>query len=81
MSVGRMNDSLNKDMINKNPSHNPGDGEDRGYSNFHEAACERGERSYIDPTTGYTVFTKLYHLDRGSCCGNGCRHCPWREVS
>jgi hypothetical protein len=23
------------------------------------------------------VFTKEFHLRRGSCCGNGCRHCPF----
>jgi len=22
------------------------------------------------------VFTSLYHLRRGYCCGSGCRHCP-----
>jgi hypothetical protein len=26
---------------------------------------------------GYVVFTEQYHLDKGSCCGNGCRHCPY----
>ena len=26
---------------------------------------------------GYIVFTKDYHLRRGSCCGSGCRHCPY----
>lgn len=26
---------------------------------------------------GYKVFTEKYHLDRGYCCGNGCRHCPY----
>ncbi|AHM60652.1 hypothetical protein D770_11975 [Flammeovirgaceae bacterium 311] len=28
---------------------------------------------------GLIVFTEQYHLRRGSCCGSGCRHCPWRE--
>jgi hypothetical protein len=23
------------------------------------------------------VFTRQYHLRRGYCCGNGCRHCPY----
>ncbi len=27
---------------------------------------------------GLFVFTAQYHLKRGSCCGNGCRHCPYR---
>jgi len=25
----------------------------------------------------YMVFTEKYHLDKGFCCGNGCRHCPF----
>ncbi|HEX3987626.1 MAG TPA: DUF5522 domain-containing protein [Acidobacteriaceae bacterium] len=27
----------------------------------------------------YVVFTEAYHRRRGSCCGSGCRHCPWRS--
>ncbi|WP_323756859.1 DUF5522 domain-containing protein [Roseivirga sp.] len=23
------------------------------------------------------VFTEKYHLKRGYCCKNGCRHCPY----
>ena len=23
------------------------------------------------------VFTALFHLERGFCCGNICRHCPF----
>lgn len=26
---------------------------------------------------GNFVFTELYHVQRGYCCGNGCRHCPY----
>lgn len=26
---------------------------------------------------GYWVFTELYHLLRGYCCGSGCRHCVY----
>ncbi|MBC7449032.1 MAG: hypothetical protein H7330_13340 [Hymenobacteraceae bacterium] len=26
---------------------------------------------------GYLVFTEQYHRRRGTCCKNGCRHCPW----
>jgi len=25
----------------------------------------------------FLVFTRLYHLKRGYCCGSGCRHCPY----
>lgn len=26
---------------------------------------------------GLVVYTAAYHLKRGSCCGSGCRHCPY----
>jgi len=26
---------------------------------------------------GYVVLTEKYHLERGHCCGNGCKHCPF----
>ena len=26
---------------------------------------------------GYLVFTEKYHLEKGYCCGMGCRHCPY----
>lgn len=25
------------------------------------------------------IFTTDFHLRRGSCCGNGCRHCPYTK--
>lgn len=31
---------------------------------------------YLTPD-GYLVFTEAYHLKRGYCCGNRCRHCPY----
>lgn len=43
----------------------------------HAKACQAGQKSYKDPTTGYNVFTELAHKDRGKCCGSGCRHCPY----
>jgi hypothetical protein len=30
---------------------------------------------------GYMVLTAAYHLERGYCCGNGCRHCPFEYVN
>lgn len=44
---------------------------------IHSKAVANGERVYTDPATGYRVITELGHLDRGSCCGCGCRHCPY----
>ena len=26
---------------------------------------------------GLVVLTEKYHLERGYCCGNGCKHCPY----
>ena len=26
---------------------------------------------------GFVVLTEKYHLDKGYCCGNGCKHCPY----
>jgi hypothetical protein len=31
---------------------------------------------YMD-AKGYRVMTEKYHKERGYCCGNGCRHCPY----
>jgi hypothetical protein len=27
---------------------------------------------------GFFVFTERAHLQRGSCCGSGCLHCPFQ---
>ncbi|MEM6346960.1 MAG: DUF5522 domain-containing protein [Bacteroidota bacterium] len=35
-----------------------------------------GEHYYINEQ-GYWVFTEKYHLLRGYCCENGCKHCPY----
>ena len=32
---------------------------------------------YIE--NGCYVFTEYYLKNRGYCCGNGCRHCPYGE--
>jgi Family of unknown function (DUF5522) len=29
---------------------------------------------------GYIVLTASYHLAKGYCCGNGCRHCPFEYI-
>ena len=26
---------------------------------------------------GYIIFTEKYHLKRGYCCKNNCKHCPF----
>ncbi|KAM4721427.1 uncharacterized protein C1orf53 homolog [Rhinophrynus dorsalis] len=45
----------------------------------HETACKAGQEGYIDPETGYFVFTRIAHLRRGKCCGSACRHCPYGQ--
>lgn len=44
----------------------------------HAAAIAAGEAGYLDPGTGLFVLTAAYHLARGTCCEQGCRHCPYR---
>ena len=29
---------------------------------------------------GKYVFTEVFHLKRGHCCGNLCRHCPYYPI-
>jgi 2-iminoacetate synthase ThiH len=42
-------------------------------------------RNYIEGVHYYkegdrVVFTALFHLERGNCCGNGCKHCPYEPL-
>lgn len=30
---------------------------------------------------GLIVLTEKFHLERGYCCGNGCKHCPYEYVN
>ena len=39
-----------------------------------------GEDFYLDKS-GLMVLTEKYHLQRGTCCGKGCRHCPYHYIS
>jgi hypothetical protein len=43
----------------------------------HDAAVARGDDGYLDPRSGLFVLTAPYLSARGSCCGSGCRHCPY----
>ena len=43
----------------------------------HQAACSVGSQMYRDPVTGMWVMTEHGLRKRGTCCGNGCRHCPY----
>ena len=39
-----------------------------------------GEDFYYNEQ-GYVVLTEKYHLKKGSCCGNGCKHCPYNYIN
>ena len=43
----------------------------------HDDAMTCGAAGYVDPATGLFVITAKTHAERGRCCGNGCRHCPF----
>jgi hypothetical protein len=43
----------------------------------HQVALDTGEPSYRCPATGLSVMTAAFLAERGSCCGSGCRHCPY----
>jgi hypothetical protein len=40
------------------------------------SALKKGIDYYFD-RDGCMVLTEKYHLERGYCCGYGCRHCPY----
>jgi hypothetical protein len=42
-------------------------------NNFSELESD----DYYLSEEGYRVFTEKYHLKRGYCCKNGCKHCPY----
>ncbi len=46
---------------------------------MHREACRDEEAGYMDPDSGLFVMTSYHLRDRGYCCGNGCRHCPFTE--
>ena len=45
----------------------------------HHDALMLGEAGYIDPTSGLFAQTARTLWDRGTCCEQGCRHCPYVE--
>lgn len=48
---------------------------------YKEAAGAQQESKPAEPPyyvdNGLLVFTAAYHIARGYCCKNGCRHCPY----
>ena len=46
----------------------------------HSEACEAQSDFYIDPVTGDQVMTSYFLKNRGYCCKNNCRHCPYDKL-
>ena len=45
----------------------------------HDEACINKHDFYIDPQTSYQVMTSYFLKNRGYCCNNNCRHCPYKD--
>lgn len=41
------------------------------------ATLVEGEDFYYNEE-GYIVLTEKFHIKKGFCCGNGCKHCPFK---
>ena len=41
---------------------------------------KEGEDYYFNEA-GLMVLTEKFHLKKGFCCGNGCKHCPYDYVN
>ena len=52
-------------------------------NNMENIEQKSGEKNKLLPSyyyytdSGLMVFTEEYHKQRGYCCGNGCKHCPF----
>ena len=52
---------------------------------MHQERVKNIMESNYEPTDFYfedgkLVMTDTYHIKRGSCCGNGCKNCPYSPV-
>ena len=45
----------------------------------HDEALGRSLPVYVDPVSGFSVFTSEFLASRGYCCESGCRHCPYLD--
>jgi hypothetical protein len=36
-----------------------------------------GPEEFYMSADGYIIFTEKFHLNRGYCCKNSCKHCPY----
>ena len=59
-----------------NEHQNPDSNVTRTSSVSRPSADEQDTEDYY-VENGLLVFTAVYHLKRGACCGSGCKHCPF----
>ncbi len=38
---------------------------------------DRAKVDFYETEDSLVAFTERYHVNRGYCCGSGCRHCPF----
>lgn len=46
--------------------------------NQKRSRLKEGDDYYLED--GLMVFTTSYHLKKGYCCENNCRHCPYQYI-
>jgi len=39
----------------------------------------KSNKYFYTDKNGNVVMTAAYHLKRGYCCSNGCKHCPYKK--
>jgi hypothetical protein len=69
-----MTDGCSHEGPNEGPNQGPYEAE---IARAHAAAIAADEPGYLDPQTGYFVFTSATLAANRSCCESGCRHCPY----
>jgi hypothetical protein len=50
---------------------------DNDYSSYSNNDKGIDKEDYYTSEEGYIIFTEKYHLKRGYCCKNNCKHCPY----
>ncbi len=75
---GRRLPQASRALTEPHPSRLPPDHPRRAEILAAHADALAGDRpGYPDPETGLFVLTAAFLAARGTCCGRGCRHCPY----